>query len=271
MHSSLDIASQLTRAKVLLAALTACSAGKTSALNYLEIGTAFSEKEGLSTLLAVQFLHENTLSGKVVSIDNNANHILMCRDIIFKHNPSLLERVDFLEGDSLNKLPNALRALQTVEVAFIDGGGDPLVNLCEFFMIFSHLSQNGIIVIDDVSFLAPTVYYHGRRDFGKAQLIYPLLLLVETLNYRLTTIERQTKRPRNQAAEQLSLMLPANLSGVIADSRFLDLCEQLQSFAFIKVGSLLLFSTQAVIHETMEISKDSNLSTVNISNLDPYK
>lgn len=175
MRTSSELAASLNRAKVLYFVLNAFLKSNPQKLNYLEIGTAFSEKEGLSTLLATTFITEANLQGRVYSIDIDAANIEASKQIIRSESPELLNRVRYFEGNSLSVLENALHEMPTVDVAFIDGGADARVNLWEFLTIISHLSKYGIIVIDDVSYLAKTTY-KARRDFGKAQLIYPLLL-----------------------------------------------------------------------------------------------
>ena len=55
MTASAQIANNLNRARVLLAAMQAIFKFDSQTLNYVEIGTAFKADEGLSTLLAKDF------------------------------------------------------------------------------------------------------------------------------------------------------------------------------------------------------------------------
>jgi hypothetical protein len=230
--------------------------------NYLEIGTAFSANEGLSTLLAAVFLKETGIPGRVMSIDIDESHIKSSRDIIHAESPDLTGNVSYFLGNSFEKLPSVLDELNGVDIAFIDGGGDALVNLYEFDMILEKLNSNGIIVVDDCHYL-PKTTYRARRDFGKAQLIYPLLLITDTINYQ---IDKWTAKSggRNQG---LGAMKDQNgfrpfLSPLLESGPFLEIAEKLRNYAFFKVSSLLVICEHKVIKEGFGLDPDENLSNL---------
>ena len=87
MRTSSELAASLNRAKVLYFVLNAFLKSNPQKLNYLEIGTAFSEKEGLSTLLATTFITEANLQGRVYSIDIDAANIEASKQIIRSESP----------------------------------------------------------------------------------------------------------------------------------------------------------------------------------------
>lgn len=262
MRTSIEIAKGLTRATILHAAFRAHRKMNPASFNYLEIGTAFSANEGLSTLLAAVFLKECGAPGKVMSIDIDESHVKASHDILCAESPDLAQHVAYFLGNSFEKLPPALGELNGVDIAFIDGGGDALVNLYEFDLILGNLNSNGIIVVDDCHYL-PKTTYRARRDFGKAQLIYPLLLLSDTLNYQVDkwTAKSGSRELAIDAMKDATGFRPF-LSPLLGSESFMNLALKLSHYAFFKVSSLLVICEHSVLKEGFGLDPDENLSNL---------
>lgn len=197
--------SELPRARNLVTCLRAASSDK-SDVKYVEIGTAFKEDEGLSTYVAARFLKENNLSGNVYSHDMIPEHIEASQKIVKKYDSSLMKRIEWVKGNSNFTVPHTLEKLSSVDAAFIDGSGHPLFNLFELDCIWRKLSSTGVILVDDCNPLAPSPAYAGRRDFGKAQLILPFLMLMEYLNFQSTAMGEKIGEPYDSAKTRAATM-----------------------------------------------------------------
>lgn len=175
-----DCRNRLSRARNLIGCLETVKDSGTDHCNYLEIGCCFKEDEGLSTYVAAKFIAERFSDGGVLSLELDPDHIRASKEIVRKYDPTLLQRIEWIAGNSIQTLPRLLAKTERIDFAFIDGGAGPSANLFELLHIWDKLSENGIALIDDCAYLHPTPAYSGRRDFGKAQLILPFLLIVES-------------------------------------------------------------------------------------------
>jgi hypothetical protein len=164
-------------------------------LNIIEIGCMFKEDEGLSTYNIARLISRTKENTRFVSIDYDSAHIDSARLLLKKYDGSLIEKIEFKNGDSLKVLPQLLEEMNKVHFAFIDGGGHPEVCLKEFELIIKHLSSNGVCLVDDLQELKPTNNYGALRPFGKGTLIYPFLVISDYLKYR------QVNKPAGQQYE----------------------------------------------------------------------
>lgn len=146
-------------------------------LNIVEIGCMFKEDEGLSTLIITKFLSSRDYGGKLVSIDYDNGHIESCKKILKSYNPSLLENIEFFQGNTLDILPRLSATNSKIHFFLIDGGAQPETCLFEFEYAMKNLADNGLILIDDSWELPPSKLYWLPRPFGKATLIFPMLIM----------------------------------------------------------------------------------------------
>ena len=153
-------------------------------INAIEVGCMFKRDEGLSTFLIAQFLHEKANQSQFFSIEKNFDHITACQKILNEENGLLTSKTEFLCGDSLKKLPEALQKIERVHFALLDGDGHPEVCLCEFEQVIHKLSGNGLILVDDVQEFELTTSYGLPRPFGKATMILPWMVLLGQLKAR---------------------------------------------------------------------------------------
>jgi hypothetical protein len=144
-------------------------------LNAFEVGCSYTTKESKSTLRIPDFIQSNMLDGKFVSIEYDEEHILAAKGILRRQRPELLDFVQFVQGNSLVELPTILREFQTLNFAFLDGGVHPEVCLKEFELLIEYLSEDGLIVIDDVNQIFSL--HMQRLIFGKSTLILPFLVI----------------------------------------------------------------------------------------------
>ena len=165
----------------------------TKHINALEVGCMFNRNEGMSTLSMARFAKKQAGNVRFVSIEYNSAHIELAKQIIVEADSSLLHHVDFLLGHSLQMLPEALSRLDSVHFAFLDGGAHPEVCLQEFELVTEHLTSTGLILIDDVQSIPPSVAYPPRRVFGKGTLILPYLTIIEYLRQRALYISRNNE------------------------------------------------------------------------------
>lgn len=255
------IAGKLTRARNLLHAMRSYEKTGATRMNYLEIGTCFKSDEGLSTLLAATFLRETGMEGHVWSLEGDPSHINACRELIEKEDNELLSLVTHIEGMSPKTMPKAMAEINEVDIAFIDGGADARVNLFELEALLPKLSANGVIVIDDVVWLAQTTAYRGRRDFGKAQMILPMLCIADNINYCLSVI---TERHGGSEEEVLAALNNwPGTSGVFStlanDETLRKFWKALSDFDFAKVNSQIFLARKNMLHGALGFEAGSNL------------
>ncbi len=141
----------------------------------VEIGCMFNEHEGLSTLILAR------AASKFTSIEYDAQHIEASREILARHQAA---RVDFRCGHSLALLPEVIKEMGNVDFFLLDGGAHPEVCLSEFEMALDALADDGVILVDDAQEIAPSPSYKLPRKFGKATLIYPMLIAGQYLAER---------------------------------------------------------------------------------------
>ncbi len=154
------------------------------ALTTLEIGCMFRMEEGTSTLQIANAIHERGKGGQLFSLEYDQSHIDVCKEILSRESPNLLEIIDFRHGHSLTSLAELLPQVDQLDFCFLDGGAHPEVCLHEFELCIDKLSASGIILIDDVQALAPSENYPLPRDFGKGTLIWPYLIIQQYLANR---------------------------------------------------------------------------------------
>ncbi|MEO1659101.1 MAG: class I SAM-dependent methyltransferase [Pseudomonadota bacterium] len=262
-----DCAKQLPRARNIAACLKAVGTEKTTDFTYLEIGTCFKEDEGMSTYVAAQFLAEQDLSGHVYSLELDLEHISASREIVRRHNEHLMDRVTWVQGNSAQTVPETLSQIESVDVAFVDGGGHPLFNLFEFQLLWDKLSPDGLILIDDCVYLPPSPGYMGRRDYGKAQLILPFLMLAEYINFQPAAIGADIGQPANSPETLERVLAAAPMTeftrGLFAHAEFRDIAATFEDmdFSFL-AGNQLVVGKQ----EPMRQLRDGNdKSTISLS------
>ena len=146
-------------------------------LNVVEIGCMFKEDEGLSTQIIAECLSSREFGGQLISIDYNKEHIVSCKKILENRNPTLLENIDFFQGNTLDILPNLFKGKEEFHFFLIDGGAQPETCLVEFECAMDNLADDGLILIDDSRELPPSKLYWLPRPFGKATLILPMLII----------------------------------------------------------------------------------------------
>ncbi|WOO43008.1 class I SAM-dependent methyltransferase [Rubellicoccus peritrichatus] len=254
-----DIAGKLMRARTLLHCLNGVHAGGLNRLNYIEIGTAFKEDEGLSTLLAAKFIEENDLDGKVISMELFPEHIEQSREIVKKYAPDVLPMIEWHEGYSYLKMSPILESTGEIHLAFIDGGGSPVENLWEFDAILKYLSPTGVIVVDDCVHLKSTDAYPARRDFGKAQLILPLLHLADTVNFVIDSRRKDAMTVEDGIASILphKAMSPF-LKGLMESEICIEMFQRVKEFAFSQVGSQLVIARKNVMADRLGYDSQTN-------------
>lgn len=247
-----DCVDKLSRARNIAACLNATAQQDDTEFTYLEIGTCFKEDEGMSTYVAAQFLEEQNLPGHVYSLELDPDHIASAKQIVEKYNNSLLNKITWVQGNSAQTIPATLAKMSTVDLAFVDGGGHPLFNLFEFQLLWDKLSENGLILIDDCNYLPPSPAYEGRRDYGKAQLILPFLMLMEYINFQPAAIGKDIGKPAD-APETLDRLLAAapmtDFSKVIfAHTEFREIAAAFQDmdFSFLTGNQLAVGRSEAM-------------------------
>lgn len=156
----------------------------TNSYNALEIGCMFKSNEGFSTFRISHFMNKINVPKRFISIECESEHIDSCKKMLFDLNPDLLHEVQFLCGRSLDMLPNAIHQMGSVDLILLDGGGSPECCLRELEMVIPHLSENGMVIIDDLHDMAPTEAYPYPRLFGKGTLILPYMIIAEYLKVR---------------------------------------------------------------------------------------
>lgn len=149
---------------------------------FLEIGCMFNTDEGKSTLKLLEAIKENPQGGKLLSIEMDDQHIAKCIEIISSIDESLLNFIEFFHGPSLDVLEAALNSEEELDFAVIDGGADPLTCLKEFIMINQQMSEDGLILVDDIQELKKSKKYRSQRFFGKGTLIIPTLIWANYLH-----------------------------------------------------------------------------------------
>lgn len=147
--------------------------------NALEVGCMFKGNEGLSTYRIADFVSRCKGRKQFVSIDYEPRHIGACKDMLCELDARLLSEVQFVCGHSLTKLTPVLERMGTVDFVELDGGAEPGCCLREFELVASYLSDNSLIIVDDLQDMKPTPAYPFPRPFGKATLILPCLVIAE--------------------------------------------------------------------------------------------
>jgi len=153
-------------------------------LNALEVGCMFKTNEGLSTYRIAHFIQQLRGQRRFISIDSDSEHIDACKQMLCDFAPALLSEVKFLCGNSLEMLPKALNEMQSVDFALLDGGAGPECCLREFELVAQSLSENGLVIIDDLQDMEPTEAYPFPRLFGKGTLILPYMVIAEYMKVR---------------------------------------------------------------------------------------
>jgi predicted O-methyltransferase YrrM len=247
-----ECAEKLHRAQNIISCLQAVDTTDIQDFVYLEIGTCFKEDEGLSTYVAARFLEENGLSGKVFSHEMIPEHVEESRKIVRKYDQELLKRIEWVIGNSAHTVPETLKNVDTVDVAFIDGGGHPLFSLFEFEALWEKLSLGGLILVDDCNYLPPSPAYEGRRDYGKAQLIMPFLMLIEYINFQPGVIAKKIGKLPDSATvieETLAIttMTPF-MKELFGNDRIRNIASQFQDmdFAFLGGNQLVIGRKKAI-------------------------
>jgi len=258
-----DCVEKLKRARTIVACLGAIDLSDVHDFVYLEIGTCFKEDEGLSTYVAARFLAEAGQAGRVFSHEMKPEHIAASKEIVRRYDSTLLDRITWVEGNSAFTVPQTLAQLDEVNLAFIDGGGHPLYNLFEFQVLWEKLSPGGLILVDDCNYLPPSPAYQGRRDYGKAQLILPFLMLQEYLGFQTGVAAGQLNAaPDDQrvidSLAGLPVMTPF-MRQVFQETTFQDIASDFQDmdFAFVADGTQLVVGRKAA----MARLRDGNPST----------
>jgi hypothetical protein len=150
----------------------------------LEIGCMFGDEQGLSTFHIARFIKNIPGEKAFFSIECNKKNIFAAGEWMDAREPGLSGEISFVEGWSLDVLPELLEKIPHIDFAFLDGGGHPEICLREFEMIVSKLSPGGVIVMDDFHEFDPNHRYPFKRPFGKGTLIYPLLVMADYLKVR---------------------------------------------------------------------------------------
>ena len=213
----------------------------TPRFNFIEVGCMFKENEGLSTYTVTDFIKKNRLKARFISIDADREHIESCKRLLWKFDPELIPLVEFRCAESTGALPEILKEMGEVHLALLDGGAHPEVCLKEFEIVNNMLSKGGIILVDDLARLEPTIPFPGERPFGKCTLIYPMLIIADYLKYR---------RERMQAG---NLLKPGQASAVLAsviDQK--SITEFKGNFAVLKCSvhhAMLAYSDSPAIEE----------------------
>ena len=225
--------------------------------NYLEIGTAFSLDEGMSTLLAAWSIDQYFNSGNVTSVDISEINIKKSKEIIQKYSPDSIKYIQYHLGTFKdfyfsNKMVNE----QKLNLTFIDGSGDAMINLIEFDTLLNYMHDSGIIIVDDVRFMKKTSY-RARRDFGKASLIYPLLLISENLEY--------FKNSQSKSYE----IVPNFLYDFFSDSFINQKVKKYAAYEFIRVESLLVVFKKGFANEYLpNISEELDYFNLKFSSIE---
>lgn len=157
-------------------------------------------------------------------------------------------------------MPPLLDDIEQIDIAFIDGGGDARLNLFELELLLPKMSPNGVIVIDDVVWLERTGY-RARRDFGKAQLILPLLCIADTANF---IIDLMTERNDGDAYKALAAMPDMAGTGPVFDALVQNdalrgFWRSLAGFDFAKVGSQIFLARKEMMHGPLGFDLEANL------------
>jgi predicted O-methyltransferase YrrM len=164
-----------------LAMETVLESSLSGRFNALEVGCMFKSNEGLSTYRIADFISRCDGIKQFISIDYEPEHISACKHMLGDIDAGLLSEVQFVCGYSLVKLAPVLEKMEAVDFVVLDGGAEPGCCLGEFELAASRLSDNGLVVIDDVQDMKPTPAYSFPRPFGKATLILPCLFIAEYL------------------------------------------------------------------------------------------
>jgi predicted O-methyltransferase YrrM len=182
------------RAMIIDLAMETVSAFSTSErFNALEVGCMFKTTEGLSTYRIARFIDRWEGRKQFFSIDYEPEHISACERTLTEINAGLLSEVKFVCGHSLAMLPAVLENMGTVDFALLDGGAEPGCCLREFELVGQHLSDGGLVVVDDLQDMKPTGAYPFPRPFGKGTLILPYLIIAEYLKTRDLGIRKHEK------------------------------------------------------------------------------
>lgn len=170
------------RSMVLEAGLNAVLERKPrGSLNAFEVGCMFSLDEGLSTYLVPRTLAKAGRLNRFFSVELVPFHIKKAKQILTEEDESLLHRVEFREGMSLDVLPGILEEIGSFSFAFLDGGADPDICLREFELAAAHMTPGGILVLDDLQEIPPAESFSKTRPLGKGTLVLPYLVMADYL------------------------------------------------------------------------------------------
>jgi glycosyltransferase involved in cell wall biosynthesis len=199
-----------------------------NSFNAVEVGSMFRANEGLSTYLIAHFIQQCRGQKRFISIDCDSEHIDACKQMLEDSDPTLLSEIKFLYGDSLEMLPVAFNEMQSVDLVLLDGGAGPECCLREFELAIQSLSENGLVVIDDLQDMAPTEAYPFPRLFGKGTLILPYMVIAEYMKVRDISCSKKdniTTDPKN-----------ASKSGLIAQTPSSELMRLLGNLGYLVIS-----------------------------------
>ena len=125
--------------------------------NVIEIGTF----NGLSAIFLA-----TACKGTVFTININKNEILAAKTLARK---ARVSNIEFLEGDSLDILPELSRRLSdTCSFVYIDGFHDYKYSFNEYQIATAHINkQRGLVIIDDADY----IHEDGKHDGGVPRMV----------------------------------------------------------------------------------------------------
>jgi hypothetical protein len=148
-------------------------------------------------------------------------------------------------------LPISLEGSRQLDLVFLDGGGDPLWNLWELIFCLRFLHPNGIALVDDAGFMEKTTF-RGRRDYGKASAILPLVALIDALRYGREQGDGEGFERFGELGVELESLLESPLIA--------DLMPWLDSHTFLTVGNMWALVPKPMATRVFDLNLDDNLS-----------
>jgi Methyltransferase domain len=98
--------------------------------------------DGHSTLYLTKFAKEYGASFTSIEISPSA----IATASAYLEQNSLESWMNFIQGDSVKVLSEWAG---NIDLAFLDGGPDQILNLTEFWLVYGHIRKPGFVVIDD--------------------------------------------------------------------------------------------------------------------------
>jgi precorrin-6B methylase 2 len=123
--------------------VTACALDPAKPATILETGTNW----GCSTIVLASALRDAGIEGLVHTVEIDPANIAKARDHFAR--AGLADRIVLHEGDSRVVLPNLLRTLDEVSVAFLDGGHSFELVKAEFETVVPKLARRGVVLFDN--------------------------------------------------------------------------------------------------------------------------